>query len=81
MGDECLVHILERLSSDPVESSLFQVNLFYSGQFLVFSRFSWDYLVQFGIYQPLWCTIYSGLLIWMRVVLQGVSGGALQVMR
>ena len=31
--------------------------------------------------QPLGCTIHSGLLIRMREVLQGISGGALWVVR
>ena len=61
------------------------VDLVYSGLiqfpygFWVFR--DWIGLDQLGVFQPLVCTIHSGLLIRMRVVLQGVSGGALGVVR
>ena len=78
MEDECLVHILGRLSSGQLNP--------------VCSRQIWDVLDGFSAVslgqsgstwnlQPLGCIIHSGLLIQMRVVLQGVSGGALQVVR
>ena len=76
MGVEYLVHILGRLSSG-------QLNPFFvlgkSGAF--WSGFLWDNLSSTWNLQPLGCIIYSGLLIWTRVVLQGVSGGALWVVR
>ena len=75
MGVEYLVHILGRLSSG-------QLNLFCSGQ--VWGILVWVSLEQSSStwdLQPLGCIIYPGLLIQMRVVLQDVSGGALQVVR
>ena len=78
MGVECLVHILGRSSSG-------QLNLVCSGQIPdVPVQIFWVSLGQYSLtwnLQPLGCTIYSGLLIWMRVVLQRVSGGALWVVR
>ena len=80
MGDEYLVHILGRLSS-------IRLNPVYSRQIwcvLGGFQFSPGFLGISGStrnLQPLGCTIYSGLLIQMRVVLQGVSGGALWVVR
>ena len=78
MGDECLVHILGRLSSgqlNPVCSGqIWDVPDGFSGVSLGQSGSTWNL-------QPLGCIIYSGLLIQMRVVLQGVSGGALWVVR
>ena len=73
-----MVHILGRVDFQPVESSLFRANPGCYG--LVF----WVSLGQSSLtwnLQPLGCTIYSGLLIRTRVVLQGVSGGALWVVR
>ena len=78
MGDECLVHILGKLSSS-------QLNPVCSGQIQdVLDGFSGISLGQSGStwnLQALVCIIYSGLLIRMRVVLQGVSGGALWLVR
>ena len=62
----------------PVESGLFRASPGCSG--LVF----WVSLGQSSLtwnLQPTGCIICSGLLIQMRVVLQGVSGGALQEVR
>ena len=75
MGVEYLVHILGRLSSIWLKSGLFP---FYSG------RFSLGLAGIAGLtrnLQPLGCTIHSGLLIQMKEVLQGISGGALWVVR
>ena len=80
MGDEYLVHILGRLSS-------IWLNQVYSRQiqcFLGQFRFSLGFLGDLDEtwnLQPLGCTIHSGLLIRMREVLQGISGGALWVVR
>ena len=75
MGVEYLVHILGRLSSG-------QLNLFCSGQVWGIPVWvSWGQSGSTWNLQPLGCIIYSGLLIWMRVVLQDVSGGALWVVR
>ena len=50
-------------------------------QFTLGFLVSWGDLDETWNLQSLGCTIHSGLLIWMRGVLQGVSGGALQVVR
>ena len=81
MGDEYLVHILGRLSSiqlNPVYSG--QIWCF-PGQFQFFTGFPGVIWIETQNLQPLGCTIHSGLLIQMREVLQGVSGGALWVVR
>ena len=59
MGDEYLVHILGRLSSIQLESSLFQLNLVYSRRFSVSSRFLWNIWINWessapGVYHSLW---------------------------
>ena len=87
MGFCVLVHILGRLSSiqlNPVSPGLvpvfsgpvFPVFLVYTGFFSFLGDLdeTWDL-------HPLVCIVHSGLLIWMKGVLQGVSGGALQVVR
>ena len=71
MGDEYLVHILGKLYSirlNPVYSGRFPAGLDWN------IWFNWDH-------QPLLCTIHSSLLIQTKEVLQGVSGGALGVVR
>ena len=75
MGVGNLVHPFGEVESCLVDSVLFWASLGHSSPgFFGAIQFNWDL-------QPLGCTIYSGLLIWMKVVLQDVSGGALQVVR
>ena len=78
----------------PVESSFSQAVLGFPSQFyqfgLFFSGFSslhWVFSVFLGDLDETWSLpplvsiSHSGLLIWMKGVLQGVSGGALWVVR
>ena len=48
--------------------------------FMVFSVFGVNRMETWDL-QPLVSTSHSGLLIWMKGVLQGISGGALWVVR
>ena len=75
------MHILGRLSSIQLIPVYSGQLLVFSGPVSVFTGFPGVIWIETWNLQPLGCTIYSGLLIWMKEVLQGVSGGALWVVR
>ena len=85
-GDVLGTH-LGGVDSNQVESGFSRTILVVSSQFFWFFQFILGFSVFWGDLdetwnlQPLVSTSHSGLLIQMKGVLQGVSGGALWVVR
>ena len=75
------------VDSNQVESSFSRTIPVFSSQFFWFFQFILGFFGFLGDLdetwnlQPLVSTSHSGLLIWMKGVLQGISGGALWVVR
>ena len=86
-GDILGTHFGGGVDSNQVKSGFSQTILVFSSQFFWVFQFILGFLVfwvnldETWNLQPLVSTSHSGLLIWTRGVLQGISGGALWVVR